>query len=198
MPSIISAKVCSDQGPGRACCSAALAFLPPSRAPQLTFQQREADMLPIPTKIKAVREDPSAPIANCYREDTATLAKLFASISTTPPTKQKIMLNMTGYNEHAAVKGVEKYHINGVNASNDRGRLVEVLERLEVITPEFAKPLKTIFAHGAADKLKEVLQISVYKLDAALRLTDATVDQRLAFKASLAHFGLLVPEIIAE
>jgi hypothetical protein len=159
-------------------------------------------MLPIPTKIKAVREDPSAPIANCYREDPATLAKLFASISTTPPTitptKQKIMLNMTGYNEHAAVKGVEKYHINGVNASNDRGRLVEVLERLEVITPEFAKPLKTIFAHGAADKLKEVLQISVYKLDAALRLTDATVDQRLAFKASLAHFGLLVPGIIAE
>ncbi len=102
------------------------------------------------------------------------------------------MLNMTGFNEHAAVKGVEKNHISGINASNDPGRLVEVLERLEVISPEFAKPLKTICAHSDGKQLRDVLQINVYQLDKALKATDATIDQRLAFKASLDRFGLLV------
>jgi hypothetical protein len=152
--------------------------------------------LPIPTKINAIREDPDNPIVSCYREEKTELAKIFASRSTTtPPTKtqkEKPMQNMTGFNEHASVKGVEKNHINGINASNDPGRLVEVLERLEVISPEFAKPLKTICAHSDGKQLHEVLQINVYQLDKALKATDATVDQRLAFKASLARFGLLV------
>ena len=101
------------------------------------------------------------------------------------------MLNMTNYNEHAAVKGVEKLHVAGINASSDPGRLVEVLERLEVITPEFAKPLKTICAHSDGKQLKDVLQVNVYKLDKALKATDATIEMRLAFKASLDRFGLL-------
>ena len=101
------------------------------------------------------------------------------------------MPNMTGFNDHASVKGVEKTHIAGINASNDPGRLVEALARLDVITPEFAIPLKTICAHSDGKQLKDVLQVNVYKLDKALKATDATIEARLAFKASLDRFGLL-------
>ena len=99
------------------------------------------------------------------------------------------MLNFTGYDERAASNGVTKQHINGINASNDPSRLIDVLETLELITPELAKPLKTIAAHGGP--LKDVITLSVYALDAKLRNTDATLEQRLAFKASLARHGML-------
>jgi hypothetical protein len=150
-------------------------------------------MLPIPTKIKAVREDPNDPIVNCYSEDPITLAKIFAGRSTstpTPPTtpKEKPMQNMTGYDGNHSK--VEKTPINGINASNDPVRLIEILERLDLVSPEMAKPLKTIAAHGGS--VKEVFQVSVYKLDQKLRTTEASVEQRLAFKASLDRFGLLV------
>ncbi len=151
-------------------------------------------MLPIPTKIRAVREDPAAPLVECYPETPDALAAIFAARSTptTPTTpKEKPVQNMTGFNEHASVKGVEKTHISGINASSDPGRLVDVLERLELISPEFAKPLKTICAHSDGKQLRDVLQVNVYKLDKALKATDATIEMRLAFKASLDRFGLL-------
>jgi hypothetical protein len=53
-----------------------------------------------------------------------------------------------------------------------------------------AVPLKTIAAAGG--ELKEFLQISVYKLDQALRKTEATVEAKIAFKASLHRHNLLV------
>jgi hypothetical protein len=101
------------------------------------------------------------------------------------------MLNFTGYDERvaAAANGVTKQHINGINASNDPSRLVDVLETLELITPELAVPLRTIAAHGG--EVKDFATVSVYALDAKLRTTDATLEQRLAFKASLARHGLL-------
>ena len=77
-----------------------------------------------------------------------------------------------------------------INASNDPVRLIQILERLDLVSPEMAKPLNTIAAHGGS--VKEVYQVSVYKLDQALRKTEASVEQRLAFKASLDRFGLLV------
>jgi hypothetical protein len=77
-----------------------------------------------------------------------------------------------------------------INASNDPVRLIQILERLDLVSPEMAKPLKTIAAHGGS--VKEVYQVSVDKLDQALRKTEATVEQRLAFKASLDRLGLLV------
>jgi hypothetical protein len=81
------------------------------------------------------------------------------------------MLNFTNYDEHvaAASKGIAKTHVNGICASNDPARLVEVLERLDLCSPELAVPLKTIAAAGG--ELKEFLQVSVYKLDQALRKT---------------------------
>ncbi len=100
-------------------------------------------MLPIPTKIRAVREDPAAPLVECYPETPDALAAIFAARSTpTTPT-------------------------------------------------EFAKPLKTICAHSDGKQLRDVLQVNVYKLDKALKATDATIEMRLAFKASLDRFGLL-------
>jgi hypothetical protein len=80
--------------------------------------------------------------------------------------------------------------VAGINASNDAVRLIQILERLDLVSPEMAKPLKTIAAPGGS--VKEVYQVSVYKLDQALRKTEASVEQRLAFKASLDRFGLLV------
>jgi hypothetical protein len=99
------------------------------------------------------------------------------------------MPNMTGYNERASSNGAIKNHINGINASNDPSRLLDVLQTLELITPELATPLKTIAAHGGP--LKDVFTISVYALDAKLRETDAPLESRMAFKASLARFGML-------
>jgi hypothetical protein len=101
------------------------------------------------------------------------------------------MLNFTGYDERvaAASKGVTKQHINGIGAANDPSRLIDVLETLELITPELAVPLRTIAAHGGA--VKDFTTVSVYALDAKLRTTDATLEQRLSFKASLARHGLL-------
>lgn len=100
------------------------------------------------------------------------------------------MMNMTGYDGNHTK--VEKIPVAGINASNDPVRLVDILERLELVTPEFAKPLRTIAANGAAASLKDVCQISVYKLDKALAATTATIEARMAFKASLDRFGMLV------
>jgi hypothetical protein len=46
-------------------------------------QELRLPTAPIPTKVKAVREDPNAPIANCYSAHPITLAKILASRSTT-------------------------------------------------------------------------------------------------------------------
>ncbi len=100
------------------------------------------------------------------------------------------MLNLTGYDGNH--RKVEKVPVAGINATNDPVRLIEILERLELITPEFATPLRTIAAHGAAASLKDVWQISVYKLDKALAGTTASIEARMAFKNSLDRFGLLV------
>jgi hypothetical protein len=75
--------------------------------------------------------------------------------STPPPTTPKgntPMMNMTGYDGNHTK--VEKTPVAGINASNDPVRLIEILERLELITPEFAKPLRTIAANGAAASLQ--------------------------------------------
>jgi hypothetical protein len=100
-------------------------------------------------------------------------------------------LNFTGYDERlaAASSGVTKSHINGIGGSDNPSRLVDVLEALELITPELAVPLRTIAAAGGP--LKEFATVSVYDLDRKLRATDATLDQRLAFKAALSRHGLL-------
>ncbi len=84
-------------------------------------------MLPIPTKINAIREDPAAPLVECYQEDPTTLAAIFAARSTTTPTtptKEKPMLNMTGYDGNH--RKVEKTPVAGINATNDPVRLIEI------------------------------------------------------------------------
>jgi hypothetical protein len=103
-------------------------------------------------------------------------------------------LNFTGYDERIAAssKGVTRDHVNGIGGSNNPSKLIDVLETLELITPELAVPLRTIAAANSPDcKVKDFATISVYALDAALRKTDATLEQRLAFKSSLHRHGLL-------
>jgi hypothetical protein len=149
-------------------------------------------MLPIPRKIRAVREDQSAPLLDCYpgltKED---VTRILAGRTITPPIKpkEKSMLNMTNYDPFLAAKGEEKTHIVGIGGSNSPTRIIETLERLELCSPKLAAPLKTLAAAG--EKINEHLQIPVHELDAALRKTDATIEQRLAFKSSLNSLGVL-------
>jgi hypothetical protein len=53
-----------------------------------------------------------------------------------------------------------------------------------------AEPLKILASHGKP--LGEHYRVSVYKLDAALNKTGASTENRMAFKASLDRWGLLV------
>ena len=100
------------------------------------------------------------------------------------------MLNMTNFDAHlaAAANGVEREHVN-INGTDNPARLIDILERLEMCSAELAVPLKKIAASGG--ELKEFLQIPVHKLDARLRNTDATVEQRMALKSSLSRHGML-------
>lgn len=96
--------------------------------------------------------------------------------------------NFTGYNEFNA-NSTEKTHIN-INSSDHLPRLLDILGNLGLVTNELATPLKTIAAAG--EPIKEFLQIPVHKLDAKLRNTYSTVEQKIAFKANLDRHGLLV------
>jgi hypothetical protein len=153
-------------------------------------------MLPILTKIKAVREDSSAPLLECYAETPETVARIFAGAATStnnqrPKEGPKQMQNMTGYNPLLANAKEEKNHVAGIGASNDPARLLDVLDRLGVgPSDDMMTSLKTLSAHGKP--IGEHFQVSVVKLDQALRKTEATLEQRLAYKASLHAAGLLM------
>lgn len=82
-------------------------------------------------------------------------------------------------------------HVN-VQSSTDPKRLVSTLSALGVIEDRMATALTTIAASGGS--LSE-FGVSVYKLDAALRQTEASVETRLAFKASLHKCGLLAEPV---
>jgi hypothetical protein len=149
--------------------------------------------LPLPTKIRAVAEHPDAPLLDCYPGTKEDVARIYALLTTAPSpiktTKEKPMLNMTSFDPFLAAKGNERTHIVGINGSNSPTRLIETLERLELCSPKLAEPLKTLAAAG--EKINEHLQIPVHELDAALRRTDATIEQRMAFKSSLNSLGVL-------
>jgi hypothetical protein len=152
--------------------------------------------LPIPTRIRAVRENPEAPFAELYPETRTELAIIFASRSTsTKTTKEKpmTMQNFTGYNEHASIAGAEKTHFNGINASSDPARLIDVLAGLGLCDYALVPSLKKITASGGS--VKEFLQVNVHKLDQVLRGSDASLENRMGFKASLAHAGLLAEPV---
>jgi hypothetical protein len=98
------------------------------------------------------------------------------------------MTNYTGYDGNHTK--VEINPIPGINASNDPQRLIDVLSRMDLISDGMAEPLKILASHGKP--LGEHYRVSVYKLDAALNKTGASTENRMAFKASLDRWGLLV------
>ena len=97
------------------------------------------------------------------------------------------MLNYTGYDGNHTK--AELTPIPGINASDDPKRLIDVLLRLDLISDGMAESIKTIAAHGG--DVKPHYQVSVYKLDAALKSTGASLENRMGFKASLHRHGLL-------
>jgi hypothetical protein len=145
-------------------------------------------VMPIPTKIRAVREDPSAPILECYADDPAVLAKFFASRSTTTSsTKGKPYMSLNPEYVTAAAK--PKRAVMGVGANYNVSALIGTLQRLELCPSGLAEPLKQLAAAG--QPLAQYYQVSVWDLDRALSDVDCSVSQRLQFKSSLDRAGLL-------
>jgi hypothetical protein len=143
--------------------------------------------MPTPTKIRAVREDPASPILECYADDPAALAKLFASHSTTTSTKEKPYMSLNPEYVTAAAK--PKRAVMGVGANYNVSALIGTLQRLELCPSGLAEPLKQLAAAG--QPLAQYYQVSVYDLDRALSDVDCSVSQRLQFKSSLDRAGLL-------
>jgi hypothetical protein len=149
-------------------------------------------MLPVPTILKAVREDPAAPLIECYPGQTPdALREILAVANPTTIGKEKgqktMSHNYTGYDGNA--RKLEISPVPGINASDNPQRLIDVLSRLDLISDGMAEPLKILASHGKP--LAEHYQVSVYKLDIALAKTGASLENRIGFKASLNRHGLL-------
>jgi hypothetical protein len=154
-------------------------------------------MTAIPTRIRAVRENPEKPLLDCYTSNPNGLAALLASRTTAEPHRPQLKENMnmshhnyTGYSSLAASKsGTTKQAVAGVGASTDPARLIDVLARLGLCPHDLATPLKQLAAGGTP--VKDFYQVSVWDLDRALANVDCSVSQRMAFKNSLDLAGLL-------
>jgi hypothetical protein len=146
----------------------------------------------VPIKIRAVREDPSNPILECYRENPIGLAKLLATRTTIQPTTTKTKANIMSLNPEyvsASSKPATKHAVSGIGPSGDPARLIGVLANLGLCPHELATPLKQLAAAGKP--LKEFYQVSVWDLDRALQNVDCSIQNRMQFKASLDRAGLL-------
>jgi hypothetical protein len=124
------------------------------------------------------------------RSKTAALASPEFHNSSSNERNHKMSTNLTGYDERV---GAGKEHVPGVGPTNDPIRLLDTLERLGIVSPEMAKPLKTIAACGKVEDCKAFLEVSVHRLDAALRKTTASTEQKMGLKASLARLDWLAP-----
>jgi hypothetical protein len=148
-------------------------------------------MLPVPTKIRAIREDLNDPFMKSYdATDVSTLAalavlKVFPNHQ--PTTKPKEDTNMS-YLQFPVTPQVTKRHVPGIGAGSP-ARLVDTLSRLGLCPSELIEPLKTLAAHGKPTS--PYFQVSVDALDVALGGVEASIEQRMAFKYSLKQAGLL-------
>jgi hypothetical protein len=99
--------------------------------------------------------------------------------------------NMTGYNEFtaAASKGNQLEHVSGIGASERPERLLSTLKKLDLISDRMFTACSTILAAG--NPCGEFCAVSVVDLDRRLRATDATPEQRLAFKLGLERAGMM-------
>jgi hypothetical protein len=155
-------------------------------------------MLPIPTKIRAIRADPKDPQMDLYsKTDVATLAalavqKVFANNPI--PTKSTKESSTMSFN-YTAVVGLDgnapkvaKRHVPGI-AAGSPARLVETLVRLGLCPSNLIDPLTTLAAHGKP--LDAYFTVSIDSLDMALSNVECSTENRIRFKQSLVAAGLL-------
>lgn len=100
--------------------------------------------------------------------------------------------NFSGYNPYEAAKskGADAIHISGLGASDNSGRLIDQMERLGLIEQRMAAACKTL--HAANGDLQDFLHVSTHVVDRGLAKTDASVEEKIAFKAQLHRKGWLV------
>jgi hypothetical protein len=156
-------------------------------------------MLPIPTKIKAIAEDPTAPFLECYATDDIDVAvalqisKVFAAHqpTTTAKKEESIMsANYTGVTglDGPALKSAKRF-VTGVSANDNAQAIVKTLHRLGLVSHELETPLVQLAARGKP--LGQYFQVSLYDLDMALRDVEATPGDKIGFKASIRNANLL-------
>jgi hypothetical protein len=147
-------------------------------------------MLPVPTKIRAIREDLNDPFMKSYdATDVSTLAalavlKVFSNHQPTIQSKEEKM----SYLQFPITPQTTKRHVPGIGAGSP-ARLVDTLSRLGLCPSELIDPLKTLAAHSKP--LAPYFQVSVDALDVALSGVEASIEQRMAFKYSLKQANLL-------
>jgi hypothetical protein len=157
-------------------------------------------MLPILTKIKAVREDPKDPIKDCYPTTPEALVALSLTrvIANHQPTSLKeestpmISINPANPNyltDDDVIKASKKRYVSGVGANDNPIALVGALHRLGLCSSEMAEPLKKLAAQKRP--LNEFLQVSLHDVDRALAGVECTPLERMGFKNSLNRAGLL-------
>jgi hypothetical protein len=155
-------------------------------------------MLPIPTKIRAIRDDPADPQMDLYaKTDVASLAALAVSKAfSNLPTPTKKDSKMAGVNytgvvglEERPFKSASKRHVFGISANDNAQAIIGTLHRLGLVGNDIVAPLKQIAAAGKP--LGGLFQVSLYDVDRALSDVDATAGDKIGFKASLRNANLL-------
>jgi hypothetical protein len=157
-------------------------------------------MLPIPTRIKAIAEDPTSPDLTCYDatdiESLAALAvsKIFATNpTTTKPTKETKSMSYNSINPanpDYVTSEAPKRFVNGVMANDNPQALIKTLHKLGLVGNDIVDPLVQIAAAGKP--LGHLFQVSLYDVDRALKgVANADPQARIGFKASLRNAGLL-------
>jgi hypothetical protein len=155
-------------------------------------------MLPVPTKIRAVVESPTAPHLDCYdATDIDSLAALAVSkvFATTPITHTKKDSKMAGNNYTGVVLGGDalpssaKRHVFGIQANDNAQAIIGTLNRLGLCPHAYVADLKYIAAAGKP--IGHLFSVTLQDLDRALSNVDATAGDKIGFKASLRNAGLL-------
>jgi hypothetical protein len=91
--------------------------------------------------------------------------------------------------EYVKAAAAPKRHMPGIGANGNVSRLIGVLQALELCPIGLGESLQKLAAYGKP--VKEFFQVSVWDLDRALAGVECSIEQRMAFKASLDHAGLL-------
>jgi hypothetical protein len=138
---------------------------------------REQEMIPIPTKIRAVREDPEHPMMDCYPSDLDTIAKLAvtATIANHPSNKEPPKMTDTLSTQ---VKPRPTRPLTSLPSRLTAEACLEIIARID---PE----------HTAAGIAASREKVDVDQIDSALEYTELSISDRFRFKQALAQLGIM-------